>query len=161
MSLGQGADYFNYHKGQHGGRRSRRHRRGRSRSRGGSCNLAGAPLTAISDSSLSSNLRSSAMLDGLDGAFRYIDGMSDMNGGKRRKRHKHKHGKKCHHTRNKHRRNKRSRKRTRGGSCRELGFSPFPSQGMLLSPGDYTKAGLNPEWRTNAEFDAANVRSNQ
>ena len=140
MSQGQGADYLKYHEGQHGG-------------------AEGAPLSSIDQSSLSSDLRGPAMLSGLDGAFEYIKGMSDMNGGKYHKKRR--------QSRRQSRRSRRQRKqshrrqRKRGGSCSELGYSPFPSQGMLLSSDGYAKAGLNPEWKTNAEFDAAAVRETQ
>ena len=158
MSQGQGEDYLKYHEGQHGG----------------ACSPQGAPLSSIDQSSLSSDLRGPAMLNGLDGAFEYIKGMSDMNGGKyRRRRSQRSH--RSHRSQRSQRSQRRSqrsqrrrsrkqshrRQRKRGGSCSELGYSPFPSQGMLLSSDGYAKAGLNPEWKTNAEFDAAAVRETQ
>ena len=51
--------------------------------------------------------------------------------------------------------NRSRRQRRRGGS---LGYSPFPGQGMLLSGAQYAQAGLNPEWKGNAEFEAAAAR---
>jgi len=51
--------------------------------------------------------------------------------------------------------NRSRRQRRHGGS---LGFSPFPGQGMLLSGAQYAQAGLNPEWKGNAEFEAAAAR---
>ena len=157
MSQGQGEDYLKYHEGQHGG----------------ACSPQGAPLSSIDQSSLSSDLRGPAMLNGLDGAFEYIKGMSDMNGGKYRRRRSQRRHRSQRSQRSQRRsirqrrQSRRSRKqshrrqRKRGGSCSELGYSPFPSQGMLLSSDGYAKAGLNPEWKTNAEFDAAAVRETQ
>jgi len=154
MSLGQGQDYFKYHVGQHGGS-------------GYSYNHSGAPLRAISDSSLSQGLRSHAMLDGLDGAFKDISGLKDQAGGRRNRRRRtrrkgKKHGKKRGGKRGKshrksHRRSRRTRRR--GGN---LGYAPFPSEGMLLSsPKAYAQAGLNPEWKTDVAFDLAKVRDTQ
>jgi len=155
MSLGQGQDYFKYHVGQHGGS-------------GYSYNHGGAPLDAIGDSRLSDGLRSHAMLDGLDGAFKDISGLKDQSGGRRRRRTRRKgkkHGKKrggkrgkSHHK--KHGKSHRSRRtRKRGG---DLGYSPFPGKGMLLdSSTAYAQAGLNPQWKTDVAFDLAKVRDTQ
>jgi len=157
MSQGQGEDYLKYHEGQHGG----------------ACSPEGAPLSSIDQSSLSPDLRGPAMLSGLDGAFEYIKGMNDMNGGKyhkkrrqsRRSRRQSRRSRRQSRSRRSRRSRRQSRRqshqRKRGGSCSELGYSPFPSQGMLLSSDGYAKAGLNPEWKTNAEFDAAAVRETQ
>jgi hypothetical protein len=151
MSLGQGQDYFKYHVGQHGGS-------------GYSYNHSGAPLDAIGDSRLSQGLRSHAMLDGLDGAFKDISGLKDQSGGRRRRRTRRKgkkHGKKRGGKRGKsHRKSRRSRRtRRRGGN---LGYAPFPSEGMLLgSSKAYAQAGLNPEWKTDVAFDMAKVRDTQ
>ena len=163
MSLGQGQDYFKYHVGQHGGS-------------GYSYNHSGAPLDAIGDSRLSDGLRSHAMLDGLDGAFKDISGLKDQAGGRRRhtrrkgkkhgKKHGGKRGKKHGKSRGKsrgksHRKSHRSRRtrRKRGG---DLGYSPFPGKGMLLdSSTAYAQAGLNPQWKTDVAFDLAKVRDTQ
>ena len=155
MSLGQGQDYFKYHVGQHGGS-------------GYSYNHSGAPLDAIGDSRLSQGLRSHAMLDGLDGAFKDISGLKDQAGGRRRRRTRRKgkkHGKKRGGKRGKsrgksHRKSRRSRRtRRRGGN---LGYAPFPGKGMLLdSSTAYAQAGLNPQWKTDVAFDLAKVRDTQ
>ena len=159
-SLGQGQQFLNYHQGQHGG-----------------YNASGAPLSAITASSLDGALRGPAHLGGLDKAFAAITGLSDQQGGRRRhsKRAK-KHGKK-HSKRSKKggkrskkskggkrskKHGKRSKKHTRRhkrGGSHELGFAAFPSKGMLLSGAQYSQAGLNPEWKNAVEFDSAMQRS--
>ena len=144
-SLSQGGDYLQYHQGQHGGM---------------------APFDGAS-SVLESSLRGPAHLAGLDKAFAEIQGMQD--GGRRRT--KRRGSKRCGSKRSgskrsgsKRRGSKRSkrqggnrsrRQRRHGGS---LGYSPFPGQGMLLSGAQYAQAGLNPEWKGNAEFEAAAAR---
>ena len=148
MSLGQGADYFKYHEGQHGG---------------------AAPLSAITNSALPAPLRGPAHLDGIDKAIADVKGLRDppydtgstMGGRRRRRRNgskrsgsKRKGGSKRRQSR-KHRRTHRKR----GGA---LGYAPFPSAGMLLSgPKAYAQAGLNPEWRTAVEFTDAKIRESQ
>jgi len=151
MSLGQGADYFKYHEGQHGG-----------------AGLAMSPFPgAVESSGLPANLRSPAHLGGIDNAINEIKGMCDppncpggTTGGRRRrhrkssKRHSKRHSKSKKHSR-KHRRTHRRR----GGS---LGYAPFPSSGMLLnSPKAYAQAGLNPEWKTDVAFTDAKIRETQ
>ena len=142
-SLGQGQQFLNYHQGQHGG-----------------YNASGAPLSAITASSLDNALRGPAHLGGLDKAFAAIAGLSDQQGGRRSKRAK-KHGKK--HSKRSKKGGKRSKKHTRRhrkrGGSHELGFAPFPSKGMLLSGAQYSQAGLNPEWKNAVEFDSAMQRS--
>ena len=152
-SLGQGSDYLKYHQGQHGGN---------------------APLSAITNSALEGALRQSAHLNGLDKAYADIAGLSDQQGGRRRrttraKKHGKKHGKK-HNKRSKKggkrskkhskrsKKHGRTRRHKRGGS-HELEFAPFPSKGMLLSGAQYSQAGLNPEWKSAVEFDSAMQRS--
>ena len=156
-SLGQGVDYLKYHEGQHGG-----------------YNTNGAPLSAITNSALEGALRQSAHLNGLDKAYADIAGLSDQQGGRRRrskrtKKHGKKHGKK-HNKRSKKggkrskkhskrsKKHGRTRRHKRGGS-HELEFAPFPSKGMLLSGSQYSQAGLNPEWKSAVEFDSAMQRS--
>lgn len=156
MSLGQGADYFKYHEGQHGG-------------------LSGAPLSAIEGSGLPAALRGPAHVVGIDNAMKAIIGLSDgptaplavvqgavqavKTGGRRKSKksgyHKNKKGSRS-------RRNKKSARRNkkRGGAV--LGYSPFPSGGMLLSsPTQYAQAGLNPQWKTDVAFDLSKVRDTQ
>jgi hypothetical protein len=154
-SLGQGADFLKYHQGQHGGYHAN-----------------GAPMSAITASSLDDALRGPAHLAGLDKAFAAIAGLSDQQGGRRRrsKRAK-KHGKrskksgKCSKKGGKRskKHGKRSKKHTRRhrkrGGSHELEFAPFPSKGMLLSGAQYSQAGLNPEWKSAVEFDSAMQRS--
>jgi hypothetical protein len=190
MSLGQGADYFKYHEGQHNG--------------GG---LAmGAYPAAVLDPGLPSALRGPAHIGGLDRAIAEVRPLCDppncpgtTTGGRRRnktrrnksRRDKNKRGGS---RRNKDRRNKtRRNKNKRGGSRRRrnnlgmsavvnmneivvggrnkrnrrrnggaLGYAPFPSTGMLLgSEKAYAQAGLNPEWKTAVEFTDAKIRDTQ
>ena len=157
-SLGQGQQFLNYHQGQHGG-----------------YNASGAPLSAITASSLDGALRGPAHLGGLDKAFAAIAGLSDQQGGRRRqskraKKHGKKHskcskkGSKCSKKGGKRSKKggKRSKKHTRRhkrGGSHELGFAAFPSKGMLLSGAQYSQAGLNPEWKNAVEFDSAMQRS--
>jgi hypothetical protein len=159
MSLGQGADYFKYHEGQHGG----------------SALGMGKFPEAVMDPGLPQALRGPAHIGGLDKAFADVRGLRDApydtaptaptTGGKRRhskhrkthskKKHTKSHSKKRSHSR-KHR---RTHRRSRGGS---LGYAPFPSTGMLLSsPQQYAQAGLNPEWKTDVAFTDAKIRETQ
>ncbi len=145
MSLGQGADYFKYHEGQHGG---------------------AAPFPGSIGQMLPQELRSPAHVGGIDKAMNDIAGLKDQAGGKRKrrstkrkgskrrvsKRHSKRHSRKHRKT---HRRHRRS-----GGSA--LGYAPFPSTGMLLSSNKaYAEAGLNPEWKTAVEFTDAKIRDTQ
>ena len=140
-SLGQGGDFLEYHKGQHGGV---------------------APISTIGADSLPAALRGSAHIGGLDKAFADVSGLSDNPtvGGRRRS---HRHGRKSHrkshrHGRKSHRRSHRNKKRRGGG----LSGAPFPSPGMLLtSPTQYAQAGLNPTWKTDVAFGAARLRDTQ
>jgi len=166
-SLSQGADYFKYHEGQHGGQ---------------------APLSAITDSATSNAMLSGpARLNGLNQAFADIAGLQD--GGRRRRRgsrrgskrrgskrrgskrgSKHCGGKRRGSRRGSKRRGSRRGSKRRGskrcGGTRRhqggsLGYATFPSQGMLLSGAQYSQAGLNPGWKDNVEFDAATIRGSQ
>jgi hypothetical protein len=144
MSLGQGADYFKYHEGQHGGM---------------------APLSAIGET-LPGPLRGPAHIGGIDKAIADVRGLCDEPncgstqaakvGGRRRKHRKshkrsHRNKRRTVHRRKSHRR--------RGGS---LGYAPFPSSGMLLSSSKaYAQAGLNPEWKTDIAFTDAKIRDTQ
>ena len=139
MSLGQGADYFKYHEGQHGG-----------------ASLSyGAFPAAVLDPGLPAPLRGPAHLDGIDKAIADVRPLKDQGGGRRKHRkhgktHKgskkhHKGSKKHHKGSKKHHKKGRKTHKRRGGS---LGYAPFPSSGMLLSsPKQYAQAGLNPEWK--------------
>lgn len=140
MSLGQGADYFKYHEGQHGG-----------------AALGMGPFPgAVLSPGLPENLRASAHIGGIDKAIADVRDLKDQAGGKRRKHRKgtkkhNKSHKKHHKTHRRHRRN--------GGA---LGYAPFPSSGMLLSsPTAYAQAGLNPEWKTDVAFTDAKIRETQ
>jgi hypothetical protein len=153
MSLGQGADYFKYHEGQHGG-------------------MAGSPFPgAVVDSTLPPALRGPAHLGGIDKAISDVRGLCDPPncptappmapkvGGRRKKAKKSKKHRKNKSKKNGGNRRTKRNKKTRGGS---LGFAPFPSRGMLLdSPKAYAQAGLNPEWKTAVEFTDAKIRDTQ
>ena len=159
MSLGQGADYFKYHEGQHGG-----------------AALGMGPFPgAVMDSGLPAALRGPAHIGGIDKAIADVRGLSDSpsstatvgpatTGGRRRrhskshrKSHRKSHSKR--HSKRHSRRHHRSHRRRRGGS---LGYAPFPSTGMLLSsPKQYAQAGLNPEWKTDVAFTDAKIRESQ
>lgn len=143
MSLGQGADYFKYHEGQHGG------------------GLAMGPYpAAVLSPGLPAELRGPAHIGGIDQAIADVRPLKDPNqAGGKRKKNKSKRNKK-----NKTKRNKKDKRRTKrnkrgkrkGGS---LGYAPFPSSGMLLdSAKAYAQAGLNPEWKTDVAFTDAKIR---
>jgi hypothetical protein len=158
-SLGQGADFLKYHQGQHGGYYAN-----------------GAPLSAITASTLDGALRGPAHLGGLDKAFTAIAGLSDQQGGRRSKRAK-KHSKRSKkgskrskkggkrskkggkHSKKHGKHSKKHTRRHKRGGSRELEFAPFPSKGMLLSGAQYSQAGLTPEWKNAVEFDSAMQRS--
>jgi hypothetical protein len=146
MSLGQGADYFKYHEGQHGGMTS-------------DANMSGAPLSAISNSMLPKGLQAAAHINGTMSALDYASQFKDQAGGRRckcRKSHK-RHGKSHRHKR--HGKSHKRHRRKRGGN---LEYAPFPNKGMLLdSQKEYSQAGLNPQWKTDVAFDMAEVRSKQ
>jgi len=170
MSLGQGADYFKYHEGQHGG-----------------ATLSyGAFPAAVLDKGLPDGLRGPAHIGGIDQAIADVRGLCDPpncpgtepakvggNRNKRTKKNKTKGGKRD--KRNKKNKTKRSKKnktkRSKKNSIRNkrnkrkggsLGFAPFPSSGMLLnSQKAYAQAGLNPEWKTDIAYTDAKIRDTQ
>uniref|UniRef100_A0A6C0KPM7 Uncharacterized protein n=1 Tax=viral metagenome TaxID=1070528 RepID=A0A6C0KPM7_9ZZZZ len=158
MSLGQGADYFKYHEGQHGG----------------ALGMGPYPAAVLSPG-LPQDLRGPAHVGGIDKAIADVRGLSDAPttmGGRSKKnkknkskknksRSKSKSKKNRSKSKSKSKKNKRDRRnrRKRGGS---LGFAPFPSQGMLLdSSKAYAQAGLNPEWKTDIAFTDAKIRDTQ
>ena len=156
QALAQGADFLSYHKGQHGG----------------ATPLALTSLDAIDNSALAGQLRGPAMLGGIDRAFADIAGLRDQQGGKRRRRRSKKGGKRSKRSKKGGKRSKRSKRsgkrsgkksrrthRTRRSQGGAMGFAPFPSQGMLLSPGQTARAGLSEGWADAVEFDAAQMRS--
>jgi hypothetical protein len=163
MSLGQGADYFKYHEGQHGGA------------------LTGAPLSALTDSMLPAALRGPAHVGGIDKAVADVRGLSDApvsaplavvqdaaqgvaqavkTGGRRKSKKNGYRKNKKGGRRNKSKKSARKNKNKRGGAV--LGYAPFPSSGMLLSsPTQYAQAGLNPQWKTDVAFDLSKIRDSQ
>lgn len=160
QALPQGEDFLSYHKGQHGG----------------ATPLALTPLDAIDNSALAGQLRGPAMLGGIDKAFADIAGFKDQQGGKRRRRRskrskkggkRSKRSKKGGKRSKRSKRSKRTKRSKRSKKCRRtrrshggaMGFAPFPSQGMLLSPAQTARAGLSQGWVDAVEFDAAKMRS--
>lgn len=153
MSLGQGADYFKYHEGQHGGGLG-----------------YGQFPEAVLSPGLPAALRGPAHIGGIDKAINDVKGLCDppncpgtsgptgtTTGGRRRRHHRK--GSKKHHKSRRHSRKHRRTHRRRGGA---LGYAPFPSSGMLLSsPKQYAEAGLNPEWKTDVAFTDAKIRETQ
>jgi hypothetical protein len=151
MSLGQGTDFFQYHKGQHGGDQL----------------IQPAPLSAIEDCMLPQNLRASAHVGGLDAAIKYASQFKDQAGGRRTRRRshrgKHRHSRRCHHggkrKQRKSQRHQRKHRKSRGGA--ELEYAPFPSKGMLLNDQMYAQAGLNPSWKNDVAYVDAKIRDSQ
>jgi hypothetical protein len=150
MSLGQGADYFKYHEGQHGGGLS-----------------YGRFPEAVLDPGLPAALRGPAHIGGIDKAINDVKGLCDppncpgtTTGGRRRKHHK---GSKKHHKSRRHsKKHRKTHRRHRRSGGAALGYAPFPSSGMLLSsPKAYAEAGLNPEWKTDVAFTDAKIRETQ
>lgn len=137
MSRGQGADFFNYHRGQHGGV---------------------APISEIGGQLISPEMRGPAHVGGIDKAILDVRGLKDQAGGKRKSRRKSRKSRKSRKDHRKSRRDRRKKsRRSRGGA--QLSGAPFPSQGMLLdSPKYYAQAGLNPEWKTDVAYDMAKIR---
>ena len=143
MSAGQGADFFKYHQGQHGGM---------------------APVGAItSGSSLTDPaMRSAAMLGSIDKSMQEIAHMRDAQTGGSKKRKSKGGSKKRKSKGGSHKRKSkggltRRRRRTHGGGS----ASPAPftgASGMLLSTSEYEKAGLHGGWKTDPAFDAARSR---
>lgn len=153
MSLGQGADFFQYHKGQHGGAEL----------------VQPAPLYAIEHSMLPANLRASAHIGGLDAAIDYSRQFKDQAGGRRTRKHRkhrkhrgsrrHRHSRRCHHGgKRKSQRKQRKQRKSRGGA---LEYAPFPNKGMLLNEQMYAQAGLNPSWKSDIAFADAKIRDSQ
>jgi hypothetical protein len=142
MSEGQGDDFFKYHEGQHGGE---------------------APVSSIG-TVLDAQLRSAAHIGGIDKAFADIRGLTDQQGGKRKRRSsKRRSTKRKSLKRKSSKKAKRSHKRThrrrRGGA---LGYAPVSAPGMLLSgAAAYQQAGLSPAWKNDIAFTDAKIRDTQ
>jgi hypothetical protein len=142
MSLGQGTDFGNYHKGQHGGE---------------------APVGSIGKLLIDPSMQGPAMTAGTFKAYADIANLKDQAGGKRRRHRKGKSSKKSKSKKSrrggskKHRSSRKTRHRRRRGGA--LGYSPVSASSMLLSgPGDYQKAGLNPGWKNDIAFTDAQQR---
>lgn len=112
---------------------------------------------AVTDSGLPANLHASARLLGQDQAFADIQGLRDQAGGRKRHSRKARNNRKNRKASRKSRKNRKaSRKASRknrkasrrnrrmnGGA---LGYASTDAPGMLLTPAETARAGLNPEW---------------
>ena len=140
-SLAQGGQFMQMNKNFHGG---------------------SAPLNAIGASFLTPDMAGAARVGSLDAAMREIAGMQD--GGRRRRRAARKgrkasrkgrkasrKGRKSHRKSHKGRKGRKSHRKGRRASRMRGGAAFVPGEvaasPMLLSGSDYSKAGLNPEWR--------------
>jgi len=116
---------------------------------------------AVTDSGLPANLHASARLLGQDQAFADIQGLRDQAGG--RKRHSRKASRKNRKasrknrkaSRKAYRKNRKASRKNRKASRRNrringgggaLGYASTDAPGMLLTPAETARAGLNPEW---------------
>ena len=172
-SLSQGGDYLQYHQGQHGGMAPFD---GASSvlesSLRGPAHLAGldkafAEIQGMQDGGRRRTKRRGSKRCGSKRSGSKRSGSkrsgSKRSGSKRSKRRgskrsgsKRSGSKRRGSKRSKRQGGNRSRRQRRHGGS--LGYSPFPGQGMLLSGAQYAQAGLNPEWKGNAEFEAAAAR---
>lgn len=131
MSMGQGADYFKYHQGQHGGN---------------------APVSSIGESLISQDMMGSALQNGPLTALNDVRGLTDQGGGRRRKRNK--------RTKRRRSKRRRSRRRGGGCGALGFAPFPSEGM-LLDNSRAYAQAGLNPEWKTAVEFTDAQVRETQ
>ena len=109
QSLSQGQQFASYHTNQHGG-----------------AYLTGAPVSAITDSSLSADLRSFARVDSLDASIRDASMQRDLDQVQ------------VHAPQAGGRRKSKKSKKQRGGA---LTGAPLSQSNMLLSASDAAKAG--------------------
>ena len=114
---------------------------------------------AVTDSGLPANLHASARLLGQDQAFADIQGLRDQAGGRKRRSRKasrknrkasrknrkasRKASRKNRKASRKNRKASRRNRRMNGGA---LGYASTDAPGMLLTPAETARAGLNPEW---------------
>ena len=104
----------------------------------------------VTDSGLPQNLQASARLAGLNASFDSIKGMTDIAGGRRRRRSVRRTRRKGRKGSRKSRKNRkasrksRKNRRSRGGGA--LGYAPSDMPGMLLDGAATARAGLNPDW---------------
>jgi hypothetical protein len=118
---------------------------------------------AVTDSGLPGNLHASARLLAQDQAFADIQGLRDQAGG--RKRHSRKASRKSRKNRKVSRKNRKASRKNRKASRKNrkasrknrrnlrmnggggaLGYASTDAPGMLLTPAETARAGLNPEW---------------
>ena len=104
---------------------------------------------AVTDSGLPANLHASARLLAQDQAFSQIQGMRDQAGGRKSRSRKARNNRKSRKASRKSRKSRKGRKASRknrrmnGGA---LGYASTDAPGMLLTPAETARAGLNPEW---------------
>ena len=133
QSLGQGREYMEYHKNQHGG-----------------AYLTGAPLSQIDGSMLESGLREFARVGGLDASIAAAATQRDpdqitQNGGRRTGR-KNKKSKKSKSKSKKSKKNRKASKKSKKSRSRRqqggaLTGAPFNAPTVLLSPEQAGRAG--------------------
>lgn len=104
---------------------------------------------SVTESALPQPLHASARLLALDQSFNDIKGMRDpYQGGARRKSRKGRKGRKGRKaSRKATRKGRKSRRNRRQNGGAALGYAEVNSPGMLLTPEQTARAGLNPEWR--------------
>jgi hypothetical protein len=121
---------------------------------------------AVTDSGLPANLHASARLLGQDQAFADIQGLRDQAGGRKRRSRKasrknrkasrknrkasrkasRKNRKASRKNRKASRKNRKASRRNRRMNGGALGYASTDAPGMLLTPAETARAGLNPEW---------------
>jgi len=139
MSLGQGADYFKYHEGQHGGALS-----------------YGAFPGAVLSPGLPESLRGPAHVGGIDKAIADVAGLRDppYTGGNRKSRRKNR-------DRSRRKNRDRSRRKTRGGRKNTGLVNAMNVNAMNVNAANAAEvANVNAEVATNAAEVATNAAVN-
>jgi len=125
---------------------------------------------AVTDSGLPGNLHASARLLAQDQAFADIQGLRDQAGGRKRRSRKARNNRKSRKSRKASRKNRKASRKNRKASRKNrkasrknrkasrknrrnrrmnggaLGYASTDAPGMLLTPAETARAGLNPEW---------------
>jgi len=122
---------------------------------------------AVTDSGLPANLHASARLLAQDQAFADIQGLRDQAGGRKRRSRKARNNRKSRKNRKASRKNRKASRKNRKASRKNrkasrknrkasrknrrmnggaLGYASTDAPGMLLTPAETARAGLNPEW---------------
>ena len=136
LSVAQGNQFADLTKNMHGG--------------------MGTYPQSVTDSVLPQPLHASARLLALDQSYNAIKGLrDDYQGGARRKRRASRKSRKASRksrkasrkSRKASRKSRRSRRNRRQNGGAALGYSEVSAPGMLLTPEQTARAGLNPEWK--------------